>query len=172
VYAFEVRTIGGQTRSLEEYRGQVLLIVNVASHCGYTPQYGALEALYRNHSSRGLVVLGFPCNQFGGQEPGSDDEIARFCAGTYNVTFPMFAKIDVNGPDAHPLYRFLKSEQRGILGLSRIWWNFTKFLVDRRGRPIGRYGPRRSPQSIVPAVDAALAEPVQHERRPSGPNGE
>ena len=157
VYAIEASTIDGRTISLEGYRGQVLLIVNVASRCGYTKQYRALEALYRRHRAQRFVVLGFPCNQFGGQEPSSDEEIARFCEERYEVTFPLFAKIDVNGDGAHPLYRFLKAAQPGLLGWSAIKWNFAKFLVDRNGRVIGRYGSAARPESIEPAIETALA---------------
>ena len=136
----------------------MLLIVNVASRCGYTSQYRQLEALYRRHQSQGFVVLGFPCNQFGGQEPGSDSEIQQFCSLTYDVTFPMFARIDVNGAGAHPLYHFLKSRKTGLLG-SSIKWNFTKFLVGRDGAVIGRYGSAVTPEAIEPAVKAALVNP-------------
>ena len=148
--------LAGGPLTLEQFRGRVLLIVNVASHCGYTPQYKGLEALYRRHRDAGLVVLGFPCNQFGGQETGSDDEIAGFCSRTYDVTFPMGARIDVNGPDAHPLYRFLKAAKKGLLGTAAIKWNFTKFLVDRTGAVIERFGPADTPESIEPAVVALL----------------
>ena len=136
IYDFEVTTIDGVRERLDVFRGKTLLIVNVASRCGYTPQYRGLEALYRRHQANGFVVLGFPCDQFGRQEPGTDAEIQEFCSVTYDVTFPMFSKIKVNGADAHPLYKFLKSQKKGIFGLEGIKWNFTKFLgrSQRRGR--------------------------------------
>jgi len=152
-----VTDITGQTVPLDRYRGHVLLIVNVASQCGYTPQYRGLEALWRRHRDSGLVVLGFPCNQFGGQEPGSEPEIAEFCSLTYDVTFPMFARIDVNGPGAHPLYQFLKSQKKGLLGTAAIKWNFTKFLVDRDGQVVARFGPGDTPESIEADIEAAIA---------------
>ena len=132
LYDIKVKTIDGAGQSLSAYRGKAMLIVNVASKCGFTPQYTGLEGLYREFKDRGFVVLGFPCNQFGSQEPGIEAEIASFCSTRYDVTFPMFAKIDVNGPAAHPLYRLLKSSRKGLLGTESIKWNFTKFLVDRR----------------------------------------
>lgn len=152
LFSIPVRTIDGRSTTLDDYRGRVLLIVNVASRCGYTSQYRGLESLYRRHRDRGLVVLGFPCNQFGGQEPGTEEEIGAFCSTTYDVTFPMFSKVDVNGPDAHPLYRALTSAKPGFLGRQKIAWNFTKFLVDRQGEVVGRYGPRDRPESFEPAV--------------------
>lgn len=158
LYALSATTIDGRELRLDTYRGQVLLIVNVASRCGYTSQYRQLEALYRRYQSQGFVVLGFPCNQFGGQEPGSDSEIQQFCSLTYDVTFPMFARIDVNGAGAHPLYQWLKRQKRGLLG-SSIKWNFTKFLVGRDGAVIARYGSAESPDAIEPAVKAALVSP-------------
>ena len=142
---------------LARFAGQVLLIVNVASRCGFTPQYRALEALYRSHRDQGFVVLGFPCNQFGGQEPGADAEILAFCSERYDVTFPLFSKVEVNGPGAHPLFACLTSRQPGWLGLRAIKWNFTKFLVNRRGKPIRRFGPRARPESLEPAIVDALA---------------
>jgi glutathione peroxidase len=148
LYDISARTIDGRTESLSGYRGKTLLIVNVASQCGYTPQYTGLEALYRDFKDRGFIVLGFPCNQFGSQEPGSDADIVSFCSTTYNVTFPMFAKVDVNGPAAHPLFRHLKSSRKGLLGTESIKWNFTKFLVDRNGNVVRRYGPGDTPESI------------------------
>jgi glutathione peroxidase len=157
-FDFDAIAIDGTPLPLARFRGHVLLVVNVASRCGFTPQYRGLEALYRRHREAGLVVLGFPCDQFGHQEPGSDAEIRRFCHDTYGVTFPLFSKIAVNGPDAHPLYRFLKSERKGMLGLEAIKWNFTKFLVGRRGDVIARYGPRDTPESIEAAIERALAE--------------
>jgi glutathione peroxidase len=134
-----------------------LLVVNVASRCGFTPQYRGLEALYQRHRDAGLVVMGFPCDKFGGQEPGTEPEIVRFCTNEYGVTFPMFAKVEVNGPNAHPLYRYLKSQQKGVLGTQAIKWNFTKFLVDRQGSVVARYGSQRTPESIEPEIAALLA---------------
>ena len=157
VYDTTVTTISGATQSMADYRGQVLLIVNVASKCGYTPQYRGLEAIYRQFKDQGLVVLGFPCDQFGHQEPGTEAEIEQFCSLTYDVTFPMFAKIDVNGDNAHPLYKFLKAEKKGILGSEAIKWNFTKFLVDRHGEVQKRYGSSDTPESIAPDIERALA---------------
>jgi glutathione peroxidase len=148
VYDFTARAIDGSERSLSDYRGQPLLIVNVASRCGFTPQYAGLEALYRKYSDKGLVVLGFPCDQFGHQEPGDEAEIRSFCSTNYDVTFPMFAKIEVNGSDAHPLYRHLKQAATGLLGTEAIKWNFTKFLVDRNGAVVKRYAPTDTPESI------------------------
>lgn len=146
----------GRALSLTEFRGQVLLIVNTASQCGFTPQYAGLEELYRVRNLSGFSVLGFPCNQFGAQEPGAASEIGAFCQKNYGVTFPLFAKIDVNGPQAHPLYRFLKKSKPGIFGIGRIQWNFTKFLVDRKGNVVRRYGPSTKPKDLAPAVDALL----------------
>jgi glutathione peroxidase len=140
--------LGGEEQSLSAYRGKVLLIVNVASQCRFTPQYEGLEALYRRLQDRGFVVLGFPCNQFGHQEPGDAAEIRRFCAVGYGVSFPMFAKIEVNGPNTHPLYRHLKTGKRGLLGSAAIKWNFTKFLAGRDGRLVRRYGPRDAPARL------------------------
>lgn len=148
VHDFSAKTIDGGERKLDAYRGKLLLIVNVASKCGFTPQYAGLEALYREYKDRGLVVLGFPCDQFGHQEPGDEAEIRNFCSLNYDVTFPMFAKIDVNGADAHPLYRYLKHEAKGLLGSESVKWNFTKFLVDGDGRVVKRYAPNDTPESI------------------------
>jgi glutathione peroxidase len=156
VYDFSARTLAGQDQALSDFRGQVLLIVNVASRCGFTPQYRGLEALQGAFEQRGFSVLGFPCDQFGHQEPGDEAEIERFCTLTYGVTFTMFAKIEVNGPGAHPLYAFLAKARRGVLGTARIKWNFTKFLVGRDGRPIARYAPNVEPETIAPAIEAAL----------------
>ena len=158
LYDIEVTTIDGRTQSLGDYRGKTMLIVNVASQCGYTPQYTGLEALYRKYKDRGLAVLGFPCNQFGRQEPGTEEEIRSFCSLHYDVTFPMFAKIDVNGKDAHPLYRLLKSEQKGILGSETIKWNFTKFLVGPDGEVRKRYAPNETPESLDTDIEQLLAE--------------
>ena len=156
IWDIPVTDIAGGTFTLDRYRGSVLLIVNVASRCGYTPQYRGLEDLYRRHQAAGLVVLGFPCNQFGNQEPGAESDIAQFCSLTYDVTFPMFTRIDVNGPSAHPLYQFLKAAKKGVLGSEAVKWNFTKFLVDRHGAVIGRYGSGETPAQIEPSVVAAL----------------
>jgi glutathione peroxidase len=156
VYGFTVRTIDGTEQSLTDYRQQVILIVNVASKCGFTPQYAGLQSLYRKFHQRGFSVLGFPCDQFGQQEPGDEDEIRRFCTQTYDVTFPMFAKIEVNGAHTHPLYRYLKQQQPGILRSQAIKWNFTKFLIDRQGLVLRRYGSVDKPESIEPDVAALL----------------
>jgi glutathione peroxidase len=141
IYDFEIRTIDGLTQKLEAYKGQVLLVVNVASQCAFTGQYRGLEELYRRWKDTGFVVLGFPCNQFGKQEPGNETDIRSFCSRNYNITFPMFAKINVNGNDAHPLYEHLKSARRGTLWTKFIKWNFTKFLIDRDGTVLKRFGP-------------------------------
>jgi glutathione peroxidase len=153
IYDFSAVDIAGVERSLREFEGRTLLVVNVASRCGFTPQYAGLESLWRSYRERGFAVLGFPCNQFGKQEPGGEAEIERFCSIEYGVSFPMFAKIDVNGANAHPLYRWLEAELPGVLGTRAIKWNFTKFLVDRRGRPVKRYAPADSPARIE--VDVA-----------------
>jgi len=156
VYDFRAKTIDGIDASLSDYRGQVLLIVNVASRCGFTPQYQGLEKLYAKYGDRGFSILGFPCNQFGNQEPGSEQDIKDFCSTSYRVTFPLFSKIEVNGPDAHPLYQFLKSAKPGLLGTKRIKWNFTKFLLDRKGNPIRRYSPQAKPESIGHDIESLL----------------
>lgn len=156
IYDFSANTLDGREQHLADYRGEVLLIVNTASQCGFTPQYEGLERLYRNYRERGLVVLGFPCNQFGGQEPGDAAEIASFCTTSYAVSFPLFAKIEVNGDDAHPLYRFLKEEKPGLLGTEGIKWNFTKFLVDRNGAVVDRFAPAVKPDDLRPAIEALL----------------
>ncbi len=152
---FTVRTAEGE-RSLSDHAGQVLLIVNVASKCGFTPQYAGLEALYRQYGPRGFTVLGFPCNQFGAQEPGDAAEIANFCTTSYDVTFPIFAKVEVNGADADPLYGYLKTGAPGVLGSKAIKWNFTKFLVDRTGRPVRRYAPTTKPEELAAEIEALL----------------
>lgn len=157
----DVQALDGATHSLNEWRGRVLLIVNVASQCGFTPQYKGLEALYRKHAAQGLTVMGFPCNQFGQQEPGGSEEIRSFCSTTYDVTFPMFARIEVNGANAHPLYQQLKAAQKGVLGTEAIKWNFTKFLVDRRGMVVARYAPTDTPEKIEKDILPLLAEPAQ-----------
>ena len=156
IYEFEAQTLDGAPAPLSAYRGQVLLIVNTASRCGFTPQFAGLEYLYRKHRDRGFAVLGFPCNQFGAQEPGDAAEIANFCSLTYDVSFPMMAKIDVNGPRTHPLFAYLKAEQKGMLGSEGIKWNFTKFLVDREGQVVRRFAPADTPQKIEAAVEALL----------------
>ncbi len=152
VFDFTATTLEGTERPFSEFSGQVLLIVNVASECGFTPQYAGLGALYRQYKDKGFSVLGFPCNQFGRQEPGSPAEIREFCTARYDVSFPLFARIEVNGPNAHPLYQYLKHEQKGVLSTEAIKWNFTKFLVDRQGRVVKRYAPRDAPESIAPDI--------------------
>ena len=155
VHDFQATTIDGEEKSLADYRGRVMLITNVASKCGFTPQYAGLEKLYETYEDRGLVVLGFPCDQFGHQEPGDEAEIANFCSLTYDVKFPMFSKIDVNGSGAHPLYQWLKSQKAGLLG-GRIKRNFTKFLVDGDGNVLKRYAPTTKPADIAADIEAAL----------------
>jgi glutathione peroxidase len=155
-YDFTATDIDGQPRSLTDWRGKVLLVVNVASKCGFTPQYTGLEQLQRTYADRGFAVLGFPCDQFGHQEPGDEADIKNFCSLTYDVTFPMFAKVDVNGDAAHPLWKWLKDEKGGLLGFDAIKWNFTKFLVGRDGKVIKRYAPTDKPESIAADIEAAL----------------
>jgi glutathione peroxidase len=155
-YDFTAKTLAGQEVSLDAYRGQALLIVNVASKCGFTPQYAGLEALYRKHKDAGFTVLGFPCNQFGAQEPGEAAEIGAFCSLTYDVSFPIMEKIEVNGANAHPLYAFLKHEKKGVLGSEGIKWNFTKFLVDRSGQVVKRYAPTVKPEDLEGDVEGLL----------------
>ena len=155
-YDFEVNRLNGDPVKLSEYQGKALLIVNTASECGFTPQYSGLEKLYDKFKPRGLEILGFPCNQFGKQEPGSSEEIAEFCSVKYGVTFPMFEKIDVNGKDTHPLYRYLKREARGVLGSEPIKWNFTKFLINREGDVVERYGSTTKPEQIEADIEAVL----------------
>ncbi len=154
IYDFRAETLKGKEVSLSDYRGQVVLIVNTASKCGFTPQYEGLEKLYEKMKDKGFNVLGFPCNQFGKQEPGSASEIGQFCQANYGVSFPMFAKIEVNGPNAHPLYKYLKREKPGVLGSERIKWNFTKFLVDRTGRVVERFAPMTKPEAIEAPIAA------------------
>jgi glutathione peroxidase len=156
LYDIPLTTIDGRATTLAEWRGRVLLVVNVASGCGYTPQYAGLEALHRRHADAGLTVLGFPCDQFGGQEPGDEATIADFCRLTYDVTFPMFAKVHVNGPDAHPLFERLKAERPGVLGSRAIKWNFTKFVVARDGTVVHRFAPRDTPEAIEGEVVRVL----------------
>ena len=157
IYDFEAQQMNGQPVPLSQYRGQVLLIVNTASACGFTPQFAGLEDLHKQYADQGLVVLGFPCNQFGNQDPGSNDEIASFCQLNYGVSFPMMAKIDVNGAQAAPLYQWLSQEAPGLLGSKAIKWNFTKFLVGRDGRVIRRYAPMDTPAKLSADIEAALA---------------
>jgi len=156
IYDFSVDDIHGKQQKLADYKDKVLLVVNVASKCGFTPQYKGLEALYEKMHARGLEVLGFPCNQFGAQEPGSEDEIAQFCEINYGVTFPLFAKIDVNGGDAAPLYQHLKKARPGLLGSEAIKWNFTKFLVDRKGNVVERYAPNGEPEALAGDIEKLL----------------
>jgi glutathione peroxidase len=157
VYEFSAQTIDGKTRTLADYKGKVLLVVNTASQCGFTPQYKGLEQVYQQFKGRGFAVLGFPCNQFGAQEPGPESEIAEFCEMNYGVTFPLFAKIDVNGDGAHPLFKHLKSAAPGVLGSESIKWNFTKFLVGKDGNVIARYAPNTKPEDLVAEIEKALA---------------
>jgi len=157
IHDIPVRTLAGDETTLAAWQGKVLLVVNVASKCGFTPQYKGLEELWRKYAERGLVVLGFPCNQFGAQEPGSPEDIASFCSLTYDVTFPMFAKVDVNGDAAHPLFQHLKRAQKGILGTEAIKWNFTKFLVGRDGNVIERFASATAPADLEAAIEKALA---------------
>ena len=157
LYDFTAEAADGGPHPLSRYRGQVVLVVNTASQCGFTPQYAGLEALWRRHRAAGLVVLGFPCNQFGAQEPGDAAEIARFCSLTYDVTFPVLAKVEVNGEGADPLFAHLKDEKRGFLGSRAIKWNFTKFLVGRDGRAVARYAPQAKPETLERDILAALA---------------
>ena len=158
IYSFSAPLLEGSVVSLDQFRGRVLLIVNTASRCGFTPQYEGLEQLHTRFRDRGFEVLGFPCNQFGGQEPGTAAQIGAFCERNYGVSFPIFAKIDVNGPQAHPLYRFLKQRRRGIFGTERIKWNFTKFLVDRSGGVVRRYAPNKDPGALVPEIERLLGQ--------------
>ena len=157
VYDFEAQQIGGQQVPLAQFRGKPLLIVNTASACGFTPQFAGLEELHRRYGDRGLVVLGFPCNQFGHQDPGSNEEIASFCQVNYGVSFPMMTKIDVNGTQAHPLYRWLTAEAPGLLGSKAIKWNFTKFLVGKDGQVLKRYAPQDAPEKLAKDIESALA---------------
>ena len=162
IYDFSAHLLSGEALNLGQFRGRVLLIVNTASRCGFTPQYAGLESLYLAYHSRGFEVLGFPSNQFGAQEPGSEDEIRAFCRENYQVTFPLFAKICVNGPQAHPLYRFLRKQKPGLLGIfdsGAIRWNFTKFLVDRDGSVVARFGPGKKPASLAGAIEQLLNSP-------------
>jgi glutathione peroxidase len=157
IYDFEAQSIDGKAVPLRQFEGKPLLIVNTASACGFTPQFGGLEKLHQTYGARGLVVLGFPSNQFGGQDPGSNDEIASFCQLNYGVSFPMMGKIDVNGANAHPLYQWLTAEAPGLLGSKAIKWNFTKFLVGKDGRVLKRYAPQDAPEKLAKDIEAALA---------------
>jgi glutathione peroxidase len=156
VYDYEAKTLEGKAVRLSDYQGKVLLVVNTASECGFTPQFEGLEELYKQYADRGLVVLGFPCNQFGQQEPGDAEQIGAFCQKNYGVTFPMFEKIDVNGDSAHPLYQWLKQSAPGVLGSERIKWNFTKFLIDRSGNVKARYAPVTKPEQIAKDIEALM----------------
>jgi glutathione peroxidase len=156
VYDFSANSLDGKPVALKDFAGKVLLVVNTASKCGFTPQYEGLEALYEQYRERGLAVLGFPCNQFGAQEPGTAEEIGSFCQKNYGVSFPMFEKIDVNGDTAHPLYRWLKSSAKGVLGSEAIKWNFTKFLIDRNGKVVDRFAPTTKPEDLKSNVEALL----------------
>ncbi len=156
LYELEATTISGDRVSLEEYKDQAMLIVNTASKCGFTPQYEGLEELYSQYKDKGLVILGFPCNQFGRQEPGSESEIQEFCQLNYGVSFPMFAKVDVNGANADPIFQYLKRAKKGLLGSEKIKWNFTKFLVIREGEVVGRFAPTVKPEDLKDDVEAAL----------------
>lgn len=156
IYDFDAESITGQPVKLADYQGQVLLIVNTASQCGFTPQFKGLQALHEQFGGKGLTVLGFPSNEFGGQDPGANDEIASFCEMNYGVSFPMMAKIEVNGKAAHPLYQWLKAEKPGLLGIEAIKWNFTKFLIGKDGRVLKRYAPQDAPEKIAADIEAAL----------------
>lgn len=156
IYGFTPKDSSGNECSLEDYKGKVLLIVNTASKCGFTPQFAGLEALYKEHQGRGLTILGFPCNQFGGQDPGGNDEIMEFCQLNYGVSFPMFGKLEVNGSDSDPLFKHLKKAAPGSLGTERIKWNFTKFLVNREGEVVKRYAPTTKPEAIAKDIEALL----------------
>lgn len=158
VQEFVVRRIDGTEQSLGEFDGRVLLIVNTASRCGFTPQYKGLQELYERYHDQGFEILGFPCNQFGGQEPGSNEEIAQFCETNYSVTFPMYEKIEVNGSGAHPLYQYLKKHAKGALGTEGIKWNFTKFLVDKRGNVVKRFAPNTAPAEIAGEIERELGQ--------------
>ena len=155
-YDFSAKNIDGEEQSLNDYKGKAMLVVNTASKCGFTPQYAGLEKLYKKYEDKGLVVLGFPCDQFGHQEPGNEDEIKNFCSLTYDVTFPMYAKVDVNGDKAHPFWKFLKKEKGGLLGIDAIKWNFTKFLIDKDGEVVKRYAPTDTPEKIEKDIAGLL----------------
>ncbi|MDH0033095.1 MULTISPECIES: glutathione peroxidase [unclassified Acinetobacter] len=156
IYQFEAELLEGDIKALADYKGKVMLIVNTASKCGFTPQFAGLEKLYEKYKPQGLEILGFPCNQFGGQDPGTNKEIGAFCQRNYGVNFPMFAKVDVKGPEAHAIFRFLTREAKGILGSQNIKWNFTKFLVGRNGEVLGRYAPTTKPEALEADIEKAL----------------
>ncbi len=158
LYQFEAELLEGDTKQMSDYEGKVLLIVNTASKCGFTPQFAGLEKVYEKYKDQGFEVLGFPCNQFGGQDPGSNDEIGAFCQRNYGGDFPMFAKVDVKGPEAHAIFRYLTREAKGILGSESIKWNFTKFLVSKDGKVLNRYAPTTKPESIEEDIEKALAQ--------------
>ena len=157
IYQFEAELLEGDVKALADYKGKVMLIVNTASKCGFTPQFAGLEKLYQKYKPQGLEILGFPCNQFGGQDPGTNKEIGVFCQRNYGVNFPMFAKVDVKGPEAHAIFRFLTREAKGVLGSQNIKWNFTKFLVGRNGEVLGRYAPTTKPEALEADIEKALA---------------
>lgn len=157
IYQFEAELLEGDIKAFADYKGKVMLIVNTASKCGFTPQFAGLEKLYEKYKPQGLEILGFPCNQFGGQDPGTNKEIGAFCQRNYGVNFPMFAKVDVKGPEAHAIFRFLTREAKGILGSQNIKWNFTKFLVGRNGEVLGRYAPTTKPEALEADIEKALA---------------
>ena len=163
IFDFDATTIDGRVLPLSDYQGRVLLVVNVASRCGFTPQYAGLERLYRAYRDRGLVVLGFPSDEFGGQEPGTDADIETFCKEAYDVSFPLFQKTTVNGAAAHPLYRYLRSQKKGWLGTDRIKWNFTKFLIDRSGRVVARFGTTATPDAIEKSIAKLLDGKASHD---------
>ncbi|MFA3790431.1 glutathione peroxidase [Aliiglaciecola sp. SL4] len=156
IYDFQMPMSNGEVKEFSDYKGKVLLIVNTASKCGFTPQYDGLQALYKKYKSQGLEILGFPCDQFGHQEPGSDSEIEQFCSLNFNVDFPLFKKSDVNGKNASPLYEFLKTQAPGVLGSKSVKWNFTKFLVNKEGKVMGRYAPKTKPEAIQKDIEALL----------------
>ena len=165
IYDFSAKDIDGNEVHLGKYKGKVVLIVNVASECGMTPQYAGLQEIYEKHSDQGLVILGFPCNQFGAQEPGDESEIKQFCQTNYKVTFPMFGKVQVNGRSSHPLFKYLREEARGLLGSTAIKWNFTKFLIDHHGNPLKRFGPKDAPAKVLPAIKKALGVKIKEEKK-------
>ena len=157
IYQFEAELLEGENKAFADYQGKVLLIVNTASKCGFTPQFAGLEKLYEKYQAQGFEVLGFPCNQFGGQDPASNEKIGEFCQRNYGVSFPMFAKVDVKGPDAHVIFRYLTNNSKGILG-NGIKWNFTKFLINKQGQVINRYAPKTKPEELAEDIEKALAE--------------
>ncbi|MBS4172964.1 glutathione peroxidase [Bacillus sp. FJAT-49736] len=157
IYSHSARLINGEEKSMSDYKGKVILIVNTASKCGFTKQFAELQQLFEKYSERGFMILGFPCNQFGNQDPGSNEEIAEFCSLQYDVSFPMFEKIDVNGENAHPIFQYLKSHASGLLGTKNIKWNFTKFLINRDGEVVGRYAPNMSPIKMEKDIESYLA---------------